>query len=57
MKFQIDVPFSIEGVFRQTRVLIHFTQLDLQNKTDFRQKYFLSKKLRTDRDLKNTLKI
>ena len=29
------------------RVLINSTQLDLQNKTGLRQKYFLSEKLRS----------
>ena len=41
------ITFSSEGVLTQMRVLINSTQLDLQNKTDFRQKYFLSKKLRS----------
>ena len=42
-----DITFSSEGVFPQMRVLINSTQLELQNKTGLRQKYFLSEKLRS----------
>ena len=40
------ITFSSEGVLTHMRALINSTRLDLQNKTDFRQK-FLSKKLRS----------
>ena len=47
-----DITFSSEGVLPQVSVLINSTQLDLQNKTDLRQKYFLSKKLGLVEDTK-----
>ena len=37
------ITFSSEGVLTQMRVLINSTQLDLQNKTDFRFKKNLEK--------------
>ena len=46
------ITFSSEGVLTQMRVLINSTQLDLQNKIGFRQKYFFSKKLRSIEDTK-----